>query len=283
MIYEYNEYCKNGNVLVFENAVYNYEELENAYKNFDFDDEYLKITSMSIDVVENCVNVGIDSGNKDIPFTVKNDQIYKYISEPTANGEATEIYGGSAVTGYTIGGCGYFNGKEAVVLCGHGLSDTSVLTLTSTGKVIADVVLQQCATDENYDYAVATIRANANVTTTNKVKNDVGHTTITSQSNRIPPRGSTVCMYGKNGNRFGVGEVKATSSMMYLGNYGIYCYGLVKCEWDEGKEAYSAGNSGGPIYAGHVFYGTYTGSNAEGGEFWFSPIGAVPGFSIKTS
>ena len=92
----------------------------------------------------------------------------------------------------------------------------------------------------------------------------------------------TVCMYGKS-EGFGVGEVKSISTVFRDTRLGVVCYGLVKCEWNEGQEAYGAGSSGGPVYAGHVFHGTYTGSNSTGGNFWFSPIDAVPGFSIKTT
>lgn len=78
--------------------------------------------------------------------------------------------------------------------------------------------------------------------------------------------------------------VLAVNPMVYAkGTELTYEEMVVKCEWNEGQEAYGAGSSGGPVYAGHVFHGTYTGSNSTGGNFWFSPIDAVPGFSIKTT
>ena len=277
----YKQCSGNENILIFDNALYSYKELESAYEEITHNDT-LNIRSMSIDVVDNCISIGVGPEHTSLTTHANEESIYKFVYEPEGIGESTDIYGGTGVVGYTIGSCGSFNGEEAVVLCGHGISEGDVLTLQSTVKVIADVVLQQCAMDENYDYAVAEIRPAADVVMTNKVHNNVGYSSITSQARRIPAVGSTVCMYGKN-EGFGVGKVTATTSSLNMGNYNIVCYGLVKCRWDEGREAYGAGNSGGPIYSTHTFYGTYSGSNAEGGDFWFSPINVVPNFSVKTS
>ena len=281
----YKNYCANYVGVLFEKVEYSYEELENALSFATQDIAGAGLTSAYIDVVENNVKIGVDRVNSTAQGRMagySNYPIEIYYEQPATTEASTELYGGTPLSGYTLGGCGSYRGEDAVVLCGHGLSEGDTLRLQSNNAAFAEVVVQQFATDENYDYAVATINSGASVTLSNLVKNSVNYTTITSQSSRIPAVGSTVCMYGKTGG-FGVGVVKAISSVLRDSTTGVVCYGLVKCEWNEGQEAYGAGSSGGPVYAGHVFYGTYTGSNAAGGNFWFSPIGVVTGFSIKTS
>lgn len=281
----YENYCENYDGILFEEVEYSYYELENT---LGFVMEHVagdEFTSAYIDVVENNVKLGVNGVRSSLQSTMAEYGDYPieiFNEQPAMTETSTELYGGTPLNGYTLGGCGSFQGEDAVVLCGHGLSEGDTLRLEANNAAFAEVVVQQYANDENYDYAVATINSGASVTLSNLVKNSVNYTTITSQSSRIPAVGSTVCMYGKS-EGFGVGEVKSISTVFRDTRLGVVCYGLVKCEWNEGQEAYGAGSSGGPVYAGHVFHGTYTGSNSTGGNFWFSPIDAVPGFSIKTT
>lgn len=281
---KYEEFCAYFDEILFKKVEYSYKELEEVFDLVTDNFGLSGFSSAYIDVIDNNVKVGVDiEHSADSSMSMYSNYPIEIVYEQPAGTEAsTELYGGTPIVGYTLGGCGSFHGKDAVVLCGHSLVEGDTLRLESNNAAFAEVVVQQYATDENYDYAVATINSGANVTLSNLVKNSVNYTTITSQSNRIPAVGSTVCMYGKTGG-FGVGKVIATSSVLYDNILNVVCYGLVKCEWNPGQEAYGAGSSGGPVYSGHVFYGTYTGSNGAGGAFWFSPIGAVPGFSIKTS
>lgn len=276
-MYEY--FCADSSNIIFGDAEYSYETLEDAFATLEVDN-IVGFTSAYIDIVNNDIKVGVRS---DIAtYALSADPIIDYIYEQPGGTESTELYGGTALVDYTLGGCGSYQGKNAVVLCGHSLSVGDSLRLLSTNTAFAKVVIQQFATDENYDYAVATINTGASVTLSNKVKNSVGYTTITSQARNVPPVGTTVCMYGQ-ADGFGVGKVTATSSVLNDSRTGVVCYGLVKCRWNEGQEAYGGGSSGGPVYAEYVFYGTYSGSNTTGGDFWFSPISYVPGFTIKTS
>ena len=281
----YEEYCANYEIVLFEKVEYSYKELEDTLALATEIVAGSEFTSAYIDVVENNVKIGINGDKSKAQGRITeygNYPIEIFYEQPATTESSTELYGGTPLSEYTLGGCGSYHGKNAVVLCGHGLSKGDTLKLESNNAGFAEVVVQQYATDENYDYAVATINSNASVTLSNLVKNNVNYTTITSQSGRVPVVGSTVCMYGKTGG-FGVGEVKSINTVFKDNRLGVVCYGLVKCEWNDGQEAYGGGSSGGPVYAGHVFHGTYTGSNTTGGNFWFSPINAVPGFSIKTS
>ena len=169
----------------------------------------------------------------------------------------------------------------AVLLCGHGLTLGSKLKLASTNTEFATVIKLKFSDNGLYDYAIATVDSGAPVSLTNKVKNATSYTTITSQSSYVPLVGSTVCMYGKTGG-FGTGKVTAMSASMTYSNYdNITIRNLVKCSWT-GTPAYGPGSSGGPVYAGHVFYGTYCGSNSTGGDFWYSPVYDT-GFNVRTS
>jgi len=280
----YRNYCGNYDEVLFEQVAYSYEELEEVFDMVMDDASDASFTSAYIDVMENNVKLGINAGTATWGRrgAYENYPVEIVYEQPGETEASTELYGGLALSGYTLGGCGTFQGEDAVVLCGHGLTEGDSIRFESNNRAFAEVVIQQYASDENYDYAVATINSGATVTLSNKVKNNANYTTITSESSYLPAVGSTICSYGKTGG-FGVGTVKAISSVLHDNRLGVSCYGLVRCEWNDGQAAPGAGNSGGPIYTGHVFHGTYTGSNDENGIFWFSPIGAVPGFTFKTS
>lgn len=277
----YAEYCECDDI-VFSTALYSYNLLESTL-DYALQNAPPNMTNAYIDVVNNVVKVGVsDLVTTFDQYALERIQLpIDIIYEEPAVAEI-DIYGGSEVVGYTLGMCGSYNNyNNAVLLCGHGLTLGTKLKLASTNTEFATVIRHQFSDNGLYDYAIATINSGASVSLTNKVKNAVSYTTITSQASYVPLVGSTVCMYGKAGG-FGVGEVTAMSSSMTYSNYNnATIRNLVKCSWT-GTPAYGPGSSGGPVYAGHEFYGTYCGSNTTGGNFWYSPVYDT-GFNVRTS
>ena len=172
--------------------------------------------------------------------------------------------------GFTLGICGKYNGNSAILTCGH--SQQVGKSVTVNGSVIGSIVKVNWSSSGYYDYAIIQLNSNAAAKVTNKVKTQSGTQTITS-INKSSVEGMKVNRYGKTSG-FKTGTVLATNISTTLD--GVVCYGLVEVSADSTPQP---GDSGGPVYYGSNFYGTVTGYNTSG-VWFYSPSGAVPGFSL---
>lgn len=164
-------------------------------------------------------------------------------------------------------------------MCGHGLSVGESINLVG-GTSIGTVSVVQYNNNQKYDYALVEVTSNR-VTLTNKVINASNYTTITSQLMNQPLVNTTICKYGKN---TGFGTAKITSNnTTWTPKDGPALYGMVKCDMLNGATVIG-GDSGGPIYVGHVFYGTISSQSSSDSTpyFMYSLVHGVTRFLVKT-
>lgn len=128
---------------------------------------------------------------------------------------------------------------------------------------------------EGYDYAIATIDHGADVRMTNKVYNETNYTTINSGLEDDPVVGEIICRYGKN-SKFATYYVDAVDVTSHSDNR-YFIRRLVACTLRSGNNPQS-GDSGGPFFRGHEFYGVLHGNN--GIQTFYSPF---KGVTIKFS
>lgn len=289
---QYDHFFSDPSIVVYKEAEYSYNELKEI-ENILLE-SYRDTCEIGISQKENVVKVGIIYDTTQICSEVDPELPVVFYQQNRVKTAA--LQGGDYIlnknNGYsfTLGMCGTYNGKNAILLCGHGMKVGDKITYD--GKEIATVVKVQFADNQKYDYAIATINSGANVVMSNKVLNDVNYTTITSALSNMPLEDSLVCKYGQT-QGFGVYRIEeiGISVPVESGSSGVIVDigGLVKCNhfrenWTE------KGDSGGPCYSGHILYGTISSfmeRNLESAPFddmYFSPIsGVTSSFRVKTS
>ena len=100
---------------MFEEVEYSYYELENT---LGFVMEHVagdEFTSAYIDVVENNVKLGVNGVRSSLQSTMAEYGDYPieiFNEQPAMTETSTELYGGTPLNGYTLGGCGSFQGED---------------------------------------------------------------------------------------------------------------------------------------------------------------------------
>ena len=198
--------------------------------------------------------------------------------------------GGDKLYDRTVGICGTYNGRDAILTCGHGGTYVGQELYFEGNSVPVRVERVRFANNASFDYAIATVFSDSGLTLTNKVINDVkysngnlGSTTITSTKPGFPTEGD-VCKYGATG-KFGVYSITdskiGVSMYDQATNKDYFINGLIECTYVRGNKV-APGDSGGPVYSEHVFYGTISAGN--GTTVYYSPIsGVISDFRVKTS
>ncbi len=200
----------------------------------------------------------------------------------------TDLMGGTALRGYTLGICGTYNGQPAFAMCGHGLSLGKAVKYAENNSTIGTVSVQRYNNNQSGDYAIVSI-TNSSFTRTNIVgdpSNPGSQTEITGTINR-PATGLAIIKYGKNGG-YAYGNVSSSNTTWYSSGNPDGIHGLVDVRLSLGRR--EPGDSGGPIYtADGLFCGTHTGAGDED-NYGFSHIVFSPyvylsnsGFSALTS
>lgn len=208
--------------------------------------------------------------------------------ETPAYTSATTLTGGRQLkisgtsTSFTLGVCGTYwgnsaSGEPAVLSCGHDMTVGNTIVDNSANRNLGTIEYKKFTANERYDYSIITIDTPSSYTLTNKVANNSSYTTITdiATSNLV---GTTVCKYGYNG-EFATGTIVYSDRQVYYNNQNCYIFGLVHVDLESGTCV--GGDSGGPVYSGHDFYGTVSGSGSN--RFYYSPITGVQNFTVKTS
>lgn len=171
---------------------------------------------------------------------------------------------------FSLGLCGKYNGKPAILTCGHMQTVGSSVYVNS--QKIGAFVKVNWPTSGYYDYGIIELTSAASQFSTNKVKTASSTQAITS-TNYSSVEGMSIQRYGcRTG--YGTGTVSATNMSVTYGGHLIH--GLVEVGT---ATSINSGDSGGSVYSGNKFYGVIKGHNGSN-LFYYSPSGVVSGFSV---
>lgn len=282
-IAQYTAYFSNPAVVYFTEAEYSYNELSNIM--YSVVGSSSAVSCAYVDERSNVVKVGTPNTVLPVNTThVDSDLPIEWYYEEGI--PATSLVGGLELdvegTYCTLGICGTYYGNDAILLCGHSLSGGDEICLSDSSDCFAYITALKFEEGLAYDYAVANIYANSNVTLTNKVKSGTSSTvSITSQMTSKTPIGQVVCKYGAR-SKYGTGEVETNTLIWKDSTSGVTVNNMIKCTYLN-DSCVKGGDSGGPVYVGNVFHGTISGGSETSGFFVFSPVSGVAGFSVKTS
>lgn len=272
---EYDKYFSDPSVVQYIPAEYSYNYLSDIQEEIKSNLE--NVRTICIDQEQNVVKVGVDNPSllkdrtgREVQFS-NEYPVQIHFSEGTKTC-ADELWGGDGVAGLTIGACGTYNGDDAILLSGHDLSVGGQIVYNN--KKIATIKKVQYKNNRDYDYSVAVIDSGADVRMSNKVYNQTNYTTITSGLQDDPVRGEIICRYGKNSGfaTYYVDDVDVTVCSNVGTAKATYIGGLVACSLRSGKESQN-GDSGGPFYLGHEFYGVLHGRSST--QTYYSPFKGV--------
>lgn len=282
----------NPDVIRFKTVDYSYNNLYSL--SLDIADSITSsVSSISVDIPSNEIVVGAPSNALSaIPNTIsETDAPIKFVEEDQSSVSAEVLGGGKLTYGGSYGTvtiCGTSKGSNAVLTAGHCVTEGT--SYKYNGSTLGTGYYRCYETDHFYDYGIIKVTGSGQ-TMTNKVYNNVNYTTITStKSVSSSLVGTTVCKYGA-ARGFGTGTVDKVNAVVSYSS-GITLYGMSKVTFnsDSPNKGYK-GDSGSPVYAGHVLYGIYSGDNAKTSTltdatyYWFSPINGVgiDIFSVKTN
>lgn len=282
----------NPDVIRFETVDYSYNDLYSL--SLDIADSIASsVSSVSVDIPSNEIVVGAPSNAlSTIPNTISEiDAPIKFVEEDQSSVSAEVLGGGKLSYGSSYGTvtiCGTSKGSNAVLTAGHCVTEGT--SYRYNGSTLGTGYYSCYESDHFYDYGIIKVTGSGQ-TMTNKVYNNANYTTITStKSVSSSLVGTTVCKYGA-ARGFGTGTVDKVNAVVSYSS-GVTLYGMSKVTFnsDSPNTGYK-GDSGSPVYAGHVLYGIYSGDNAktstqtDATHYWFSPINGVgiDIFSVKTN
>lgn len=287
----------NPNVIRFETVDYSYNDLYSL--SLDIADSVTaSVSSISVDIPSNEIVVGAPSDTlSTIPNTISElEAPIKFVKEDQSSTSSDVLGGGKITYGNSMGTvtiCGTSKGSNAVLTAGHCVTEGT--SYKYGGSVLGTGAYRCYETEHYYDYGIITVTGTGQ-TMTNKVYNNANYTTITgTKSVSSSLVGTTVCKYGA-ARWFGIGTVdKVNAIVSYThddGTPGVTLHGMSKVIFNsDSPNRGFKGDSGSPVYAGHILYGIYSGDNAkkkpqkDATFYWFSPINGVDTnlFSVKTS
>lgn len=279
-------------VIRFETVDHSYNDLYSLSMDIA-DSVSSSVSSISVDIPSNEIVIGAPSSTlSTIPSTMSELGVpIKYIEEDQSSVSADVLGGGKITYGSSVGTvtiCGTSKGSNAVLTAGHCVTEGTAYKYN--GSTLGTGYYSCYKTEQFYDYGVIKVTGSGQ-TMTNKVYNNANYTTITStKSVSSSLVGTTVCKYGAS-RGFATGTVdKVNAVVSYTSGVTLYGMSRVTFNSDSPNKGYK-GDSGSPVYAGHVLYGIYSGDNADtstGSDatfYWFSPINGVGSdvFSVKTN
>lgn len=305
----------NDDVVVYQTVEYSYNELQEIVEKL-ISLDISNVTSIGVSDRDNEIHIGINenilSAQQEGLGAIKENIEAIYLEEYYDTGldedlpiecfweepaslSATTLQGGMAITnsstgsGFSISICGTYygdnvSGERAVLTCGHGMTVGN--TIRVSGTTLGTVAAKNFTSGERYDWGIIKITNTSGFTSTNRVLNNSNYTTITGISTSNPV-GTTICKYGRNG--FATGVIIYSDRAVNYTDVG-YIHGLVHVTVESQYVGNcGGGDSGGCIYRGHDFYGTYSGDNRDpitatnATKFYYSPVYGVMNFSVQTS
>lgn len=265
----YQELCENSDVIEFKTVKYSYEELLQIEEEIipELSEEY-DIYEYYINVKSNKLDVGVSELKNDFQAYGITDEIYPVnFYEIEALPEATAMKGGEQISN-TAASCsicffGTYNGKKALVTCGHTNSVGRSIKYGSYN--IGTVVKQNLRTFTDVDgtaasygdFSIVDIN-DSTISGSQYVKTSSGSITVTGTANLIA--GLSVSMYGKSSICV-TGTVESTGVAVKFTDPEDYSTYKVKGLMTiKGTNTVTGGDSG-----GCVVYTTATGINRVGG------------------
>lgn len=314
MITKYSDVCKDSTHVIFEKAEYSLKYL-NSLKQYTnkLKADGIKLVSYGVDHRNNCLQINI--ANND---SIMNKRVIdSYINELPINIEISEeveacalILGGSGITNddridpitISVGICGWLNGKDAILTCGHGNEKLSVLYgnrypyIKYNGIRTGQVSYQRANTTPGVfslgDFAIVTLTGSD--TMTNVVK---GSGVSITGTNSSVPIGGIVYKYGNTtGYSYGTVQQIEFTAIYWLSPYTYEVSGLIEAYMNtNGTHAVAEGDSGGTVYQqignNYMFCGIVTAREIilEGQlarKMYFTPAFYTTyntGFTVKTT
>lgn len=268
MINKYSALCGYGESVCFQQAEYSLNEL-NSLERYALDmiEDGYNVVSFGICQKENVYQIDLKTDSTlpsamyDIAADDSNKLPIRFTYQSGYDEAFVKIQGGCGILNednirvMTAGICGTYNGKNAILTCGHG--NTMLTTgrypyISYDGTRIGQVSFARANTDPSKaesvdaygDFAIVTL--NDDVETTTDLFNYV---TISGTYSYVP-EGATIYKYG-NETGLSYGEVIQTSVSDVYGKEYYYTWGLLKSLMHTlagHADAVRGGDSGGPVY-----------------------------------
>lgn len=310
---KYMELCGNNNVVRFKEVKYSMNELQSCESYaLDMLQNGYDVTNYGINEKENIFEIALNSEIYDSNmFSTTNlfttDDIPKLpikfsYEKPTV--PCISISGGCGIQPEasrdmsTAGVCGYYNGKNALLTCGHSYEYLDYYKrypyVLFSGTQIGQISYQRSNTNhyetgiESYgDFSIITL--NGNVGISNTLINGIN---ITGTYSSLPV-GTYIYKYGsKTGLSYGHITYAAMTSP-YVDDAGThFIRGLYRSDIakSDGSTPITSGDSGGPVYiksgSEYLLHGIVTakGGNGNTGVMYSTPIyyAIDVGFTVKT-
>ena len=260
----YKELCGNSSRVKFKAAQYSMEELEGYIaeinglaKKYELVSWYIdqKNNSISIEVLKQDYNA-INNLTKSV--SAKTYAPFNIVSvAEKAETTATSVYGGmeffsktgnSGVSEFaTIGVCGRYNGKSAVLTAGHCFyaEGNTMYNRNRTSAMGTVKKKSYQAFTSNGDYAI--VELNNNYTATNQVLGPSGtKISITNYTMNVPI-GTLVMKYGAS-TGYTTGTVEAINATAEYNKLAYYGLTRVKMNQVGTSKGINVGDSGGPVF-----------------------------------
>lgn len=280
------------NAIIFEYGSYSQASIQDYADSTaaELKEQGLRVTHWYVEVESGNVIIGvvsddIDSANvkvaeiQNYTFRSSTPKIVIEEGEYTSTASDPVIGGSTIVIGFSsrsAGTCGYYEGNNALVTCGHG-NTTTGSAVRLNGTQIGTVVDVQYADGQAGDYSIIELDS---AQMSHKIGSSKdGLITITGGTYLSPAVGTYVTKYGyKTG--YSHGTVTATNVSISPGT-DMTISGMTKVSISSGKGS-EPGDSGGPYLAGNAFCGVHHGvSTSDSTTVYFTPYSLISqgGFS----
>lgn len=263
------------NLFADYNGYYSYKIVEYSYaelqelceKTYDEIKTQVQVTGYGVDVLSNRAKIGVAEHdykkiNQDLQFYNRSASPIYFVEGKEAEASAKTLMGGTSCSSnevpFTLGMCGTYDGADAAVTCGHGMTLNGAVKQLSTTVGTIDYIQTSYG-----DFSI--ILTNSNAILTNRVK--TGGTSYVEIEGTInnPPVGAIVSKYGKETLYCEYGEVTDTDYTAFYSDFNLRVRGLHVAEWDECASI--PGDSGGPYimedFGQTVFCGIQSGHITE--------------------
>lgn len=314
VVQKYTDYVDYSACVKFKKAAHSLNEL-NSYEAYvvELIKQGFDIVGFGVSEKENKYIIELSADKKSnnstrtaksiIPDNMSIEIVYR--DKISACAGSTEMKGGYRIvnenngSGMTVGICGKFKGKNAILTCGHGNEITSGKTnfVSYNNNIIGQVTYQRANTSNGNlsgssygDFAIITLNDGVSIS---NVLGDENNTTILGTCSSIPV-GTKIIKYGSvTGTSYGtVVQTSTTEAVEYAGNRIYYVRGLYRSVFKKAnnpgvEKLAEHGDSGGPVYsyvqptgdgyiteAGYYFHGTMT-AMCPGDQYGYGPSDLV--------
>ena len=266
---EYKQRCNNSSDITFKEVEHSYNSLSSYSLYADqLQQDGALVVSSGVDVRSNTYSIGINENrvsrsSRLVPsVALASNSLPITFTEESPIYSAVNMWGGDTIKNessgatMTAGICGTYNGKKALLTCGHGNTGSPYIAFATTriGQVVfqrANTAILDTSANSLGDFSFVSL--NSNATTTNIVRKGTSTVPITGTYSSVPV-GTTIYKYGTT-TKYSWGtvsqkSVKLTYQLPQYSSIYYYVDGLYKSTMtnSNGTNAIDAGDSGGPVY-----------------------------------